>query len=217
MKTNPSSDSKNGEATPATGKLTKYVPPADTEKAGAGDYVGEPLTLAEKTELHRCEAVISDAFEKGFEAGRALLTIRDGKLYKSEQATFEDYCRARWGYSKTHANRLIGAAGVANVLAPIGVTVENESQVRPLTGLKPAKVTKAWQKATKLAGEGKVTAALVRRAVNEIDGKPEKKKKKPSKNAKALALLNKVEDAINAKEITNAITLLRKLRALLNA
>lgn len=214
MKTNSNPGSKQDDSAPASGKLTKYVAPANPDKANGSDFVPEPLTQTEKTELTRCEAVISDACEKVLEAGRALLTIRDEKLYKSEFENFEDYCRVRWSYSKTHANRLIGAAGVANVLAPIGVTVENESQVRPLTGLKPGKVTKAWQKATKLAGTGKVTAALVRRAVNELEGKPGKKKG-PSKKTEAGEMLDAIEDAVNEKKPGEAVRLIRKLRRFL--
>ena len=144
-------------------------------------------------------------------------TIRKEQLYKDKYKTFDDYCRERWGYSKTHANRLIDAAGVVDVLTPFGAKVENESQVRALAGLKPAKIEKAWGVADKLADGGRITASLVRRAVSEVSGPPEKKKKQKSKKAIASELLNKIEDAINAKETNDAIDLLRKLRKLLTA
>lgn len=216
MKTNTDHGFKNGGNGSANGQLTKYIPPASPEKAVEGAFVPTVLTQEQKTELTKCELVIMDGVAKMYEAGRALMTIREEELYKDKYRTFDDYCRERWGYSKSHANRLIGAAGVVDVLTPIGAKVENESQVRALTGLKPAKVEKAWEKATKLAAGGKVTANLVRRAVNEVTGRPEQKRK-PSKNATALTLLNKLEDAVNQDLRTEAIKLLRRIRKLLTA
>jgi hypothetical protein len=214
MKTNTHPDSKNGNGS-ANGQLTKLVPSANNEKHIDVEPVREKLDQEQKTKLKRCEAMIKDGFDGMFEAGRALLTIRDERLYREKFSTFDEYCRERWGYSKTHANRMIGAAGVANVLTPIGVTVENESQVRALTGLKPAKVTKIWGKAAKMADGGRITANIVRRAVGEVVGKQERKKNQ-TKNARALKLLNRLEDAVNQDSRDQAIKLLRRIRNLLS-
>lgn len=70
--------------------------------------------------------------------GHALLAIRDHRLYRADYATFEDYCRVRWRISKTHANRLIDSAEVAENLTPLGVMLPtNEAQARPLAQLPP--------------------------------------------------------------------------------
>jgi hypothetical protein len=72
------------------------------------------------------------------EVGEALLEIRDHRLYKQQgYGTFEEYCRERWGWSKTHANRQIEAASVVANLTPIGVIPRTESQARELTRLTP--------------------------------------------------------------------------------
>jgi len=71
-------------------------------------------------------------------------------------------------YSRTHANRLIGAAEVVAVLAPIGAKIEGESQVRPLLGLALDDVPAAWKKAQEMAENGKITAKHVKSAVIEL-------------------------------------------------
>jgi hypothetical protein len=91
-----------------------------------------PRTLSE------LEGVIERGLQTFIEVGQALLEIRERRLYKADFATFEQYCRERWGWSKTHANRQIEAAGVAANLTPIGVTPKNEAQARELVRLLPA-------------------------------------------------------------------------------
>ena len=76
------------------------------------------------------------------------MSIRERRLYREGGfTTFEDYCRERWGMSKTHANRMVDAAEVVGILTPIGVTPENEAQARALAPLKddPAVLQAAWQ------------------------------------------------------------------------
>jgi hypothetical protein len=46
------------------------------------------------------------------EIGLALATIRQRRLYRLEFATFEEYCRARWGFSRRRAYQLIASARV---------------------------------------------------------------------------------------------------------
>ena len=97
-----------------------------------------PATLEkeEAEELKKCEAVIQKGWTAFVDVGVALVTIRDKRLYRDHYATFEAYCRERWGSSRTHMNRCIRAAEVNAALAPIGAKLEKESQLRPLAGLK---------------------------------------------------------------------------------
>ncbi|SRR6266516_2104440 len=76
--------------------------------------------------LRDCEAVIARGQKTFVEVGQALLAIRDGRLYKKEYKTFEQYCRDRWKWSKTHVNRLIAASE----MAPTGVKTEREARRR---------------------------------------------------------------------------------------
>src|SRR6266851_1670786 len=71
------------------------------------------------------------------EVGEALMEIRDNRLYRSDYATFEEYCRERWGWSRRHADRQIAAAEVAGNLRPQGLTPASEKQARQLVDLTP--------------------------------------------------------------------------------
>jgi hypothetical protein len=122
----------------------------------------------ESEERRVCEEVIRQGWETFLEVGRALATIRDKRLYRDRFGTFEEYCRQRWEFSKTHANRLIDAAAVAAALTPIGVKLKSESQVRPLVGLARVKIPAAWKRAEEIAGDDEVTAKVVRQAAEEF-------------------------------------------------
>lgn len=136
------------------------------------------LTTRETKALARCEQTIQRGLSTFCDVGRALLEIRDGRLYRDMHDTFESYCRARWEMSKTHANRLIGAAAVADAVAPIGVKPTTESQVRPLTTVPEESRAAVWQDAVEAApvdadGTPRVTARHVEEAVQRWRGEPE--------------------------------------------
>ena len=98
------------------------------------------------------------------DAGRALMEIRDERLYREQYATFEDYCQQRWGMSRSYAHRQIEAAQVISLL-PIGNKPKSESQARELAPLldRPdaADVIPAVWREVQESGEP-VTAARVR-------------------------------------------------------
>jgi hypothetical protein len=96
------------------------------------------------------------------------LEIRDGRLYRQTHATFEDYCRERWGMARNYANKMIAAAEVAtNLGTTVPILPATESQARPLTALEPEQQREAWQRAVETAPNGKVTAAHVQSVVSE--------------------------------------------------
>ena len=37
-----------------------------------------------------------------FEAGKALMELRDRRLYRSTHSTFEEYCKDRFGFQRRH-------------------------------------------------------------------------------------------------------------------
>ena len=63
----------------------------------SGRAKSEELTLLETGMLTDCEEVIEQGMETFFEVGDALLKIRDCRLYRESHATFDEYCRDRWG------------------------------------------------------------------------------------------------------------------------
>lgn len=124
------------------------------------------LTTTERVRLEQYEKIIERGKETFIEVGSALMSIRESRLYRATHDTFEAYCRERWGWSKTHVNRQIQAAEIADHLTPTGVKPGNERQARPLAGLEPEQRAEAWDEAVRIAPDGKVTEKHVRTVVD---------------------------------------------------
>jgi len=82
------------------------------------------------------EAVIERGRQTFIEVGDALKQIRDRHLYRETHATFEAYCRERWGWSRSYAHRNIEAAEAVQTL-PNGNRPTTEAQARELVPLTP--------------------------------------------------------------------------------
>ncbi len=62
--------------------------------------------------LEQCECIIARGHQTFIAVGQALLEIRDRRLYRETHATFEAYCRERWGFKRVQAHNYISAAKV---------------------------------------------------------------------------------------------------------
>ena len=67
------------------------------------------LTEQEISDRLNVERKVERAF---FEAGKALMELRDRRLYRSIHRTFEEYCRDRFGYTHRRVNYLIAGSVV---------------------------------------------------------------------------------------------------------
>ncbi|WP_313890023.1 MULTISPECIES: hypothetical protein [Nostoc] len=104
------------------------------------------LTEQEQSDRLHLERKVERAF---FEAGKALMELRDRRLYRSTHKTFEDYCRERFGFSRRQPYHLIEAAVIFDNLVEkcersVHILPTNEWQVRPLTKLDPDTQPEAW-------------------------------------------------------------------------
>ena len=134
----------------------------------------EELTDEEQSDRLHLERRVERAV---FEAGKALMELRDRRLYRSTHSTFEEYCKDRFGFQRRHPYRLIEASAVFDNLmkmCPNGTQTENEQmcpigtqilptserQVRPIAKLEPQQQWEVWQTAVEEAG-GKVPSARV--------------------------------------------------------
>ncbi len=113
-----------------------------------------PLSMEERRRLKACERVIEEGLQTFYEVGNALAEIRESRLYRISDATFDAYCRRRWGMSKSHANRLIDSSVVIDNLTPIGVIPGTESQARELVPFEPEVQKAVWQIALRTAPLG---------------------------------------------------------------
>lgn len=122
------------------------------------------LSLSFQEELGRQEKIIERGLETFVEVGNALSVIREGKLYKLNHSTFEEYCKERWGFNRDYANKQIRAAQTVGNLkmdTMVSISPQSERQTRPLTNLEPEQQSEVWQRAVESAPNGKVTASHV--------------------------------------------------------
>ncbi len=128
----------------------------------------QSLTLEEEAERLRLERKVEKAF---YQAGLALKTLRDQKLYRSTHSNFRDYCQERFGLKKSAVYYLIASVDIVDNLQKCPPLVEilptSERQCRPLKALNPEHQKLAWTKAVEKAG-GIPTAKIVKDVVSEI-------------------------------------------------
>ncbi|MET9485982.1 hypothetical protein [Nocardia sp. NPDC006630] len=144
-----------GAATASPSVLTMPLP-------AAGDG---PLNAGELEQLDLCESSI-DALRVAFwVAGRALQIVRDGRLYRADHATFDEYVEKRWDMQRSYAHKLIRAWPLAARLHPLAPSI-NEGQIRELLPIVAAHGEDAAVTVyTTLAADLKVTAGKLREAV----------------------------------------------------
>jgi hypothetical protein len=132
------------------------------------------LTEQEISDRLHLERKVERAF---FEAGKALMELRERRLYRSTHKTFEEYCRDRFSYTYRHVNYLIVGSVIVDNIKMGTNSSQNESQdemgtissqilptsevqVRPLAKLEPQQQPEAWQQAVEKA-EGKVPSGRI--------------------------------------------------------
>lgn len=149
----------NNAVTPSVTASNTEVTPSDV------------LTPGEQAERLHLERIIERSF---YEAGNALVRLRDRHLYRSTHKTFEEYCHDRLGYNTRRQPYLLieAAAVVDNLLDncdPMDhILPTNERQVRPLTKLEPEVQREAWQMAVDEAGKKVPTSTIVKDIVQRI-------------------------------------------------
>lgn len=126
-----------------------------------------PLSPRETALLNECEETIAAGLTTFIEVGGALLTIHEGKLYRREFATFDEYCTAKWQIGRAYAYRLMEAVRTLLTLGDIGVPLPtNEAQARALGEVPEDRRVEVWEKAHEIT-DGQPTAAAVRAAAED--------------------------------------------------
>lgn len=126
------------------------------------------LSYEEQKEREYLERIVERKF---YEAGKALQTLRDKKLYRNTHSSFDEYVRYRFGYKRTHSYQLIDAAKVVDNLKcpPLAdILPTSEKQVRPLSKLNPQEQRQCWQQAVEAAGNKTPSGKIVRDIVDRI-------------------------------------------------
>ncbi|MBE8992183.1 hypothetical protein [Nostoc sp. LEGE 12450] len=171
-KRNKATSTASSDDTPPD-NLTQEENPATATITVTAVEVSE-LTEQEISDRLHLERKVERAF---FEAGKALMELRDRRLYRSTHKTFEEYCRDRFSYTYRHVNYLIAGSKIVDNIKMGTNSSQNESQdemgtnssqilptsevqVRPLAKLEPQQQPKAWQQAVEQA-EGKVPSGRI--------------------------------------------------------
>jgi hypothetical protein len=132
-----------------------------------------PLTTEEESDRNLLERKVERAF---YEAGMALMQLRDRRLYRSTHATFEDYCRDRFDYTRRRPYQLIEAALIYDNLIDkcakiLHILPTKEGQVQPLSQLDRESQPLAWSTAVEEAGGKVPTGRIVKEVVQRIKDK----------------------------------------------
>lgn len=164
-----------------------------------------PLNEEEQEELKRCEGIIKKDWKTFLEVGKALITIRDKKLYRVGHKTFENYCRTRWGYERSYGHRLMNSANVVHILWPIGNIPSglNEAQIRPLVGLNDTEIRQVWEKVTKEHPNGTRTASIVQKCAHELFPKAKKPASKGGDPDRVKEIPSLLEKLVGFAQATN--------------
>lgn len=144
--------------------------------------MSEALASAESLRLTELEEVIEKGIGTFIKVGEALAEIRDKRLYRTEHATFEDYCRIEWEMAASRARQFIAAAEVSKNIESVtnGNSPKSERQIRPLAALPASAQPEAWTKAVESANGEQPTAKQVAEAVEEVKAETEGPKREPS-------------------------------------
>jgi len=170
------------------------------------------LTQTEATDLDDCEAVIRRGLKTFIEVGTALQKIRDGRLYRTQWSTFEEYLQQRWDMRRETADRTIRSAEVAALVGnPNGLVKVNEAQARELAPLldQPETLDRVWSETVERTG-GKPTAAVIRLVRNEVTPPPAVPPPAPRKQRRN-SLPNAYRNAVF--DLDNSIRRLERLHA----
>ncbi|MCC5654173.1 hypothetical protein LC609_31220 [Nostoc sp. XA013] len=127
------------------------------------------LTQEEQSDRLHLERKVERAF---FEAGKALIELRDRRLYRSTHKTFDEYCLDRFGYNRSRSYQLVDAAVVVDNLQKcpqiVDILPTAEGQVRSMTKLEPQEQQEVWLTAVELAGGKVPTGRIVKDVVQRI-------------------------------------------------
>lgn len=126
------------------------------------------LTKPETSRLSTLERTIRTGKNAFIAVGKALTEIRDSRLYREKYSTFETYCSDVWGWKKSRAYQIIGAAGLVKSLpekSPPLVDNLSERAVRPLLKVPREKLHQVIDAA---ADSGATTAKEIQAVVDEV-------------------------------------------------
>lgn len=149
--------------------------------------VSPPAIIEQDQSLSQLEAVIERGKKAFVEVGKALAEIQVRGLYKRTHATFEAYCRERWGFSRHVAYERIEAAAVVQNVGSSQQTSPSFTQAREMAVLTPEQ----QQSVTRRVNFQTTTVSKLKQEIDRERGKPrtaEPATSAPSESTNALTV-----------------------------
>lgn len=183
-----------------------------------------PLSEQEKQSLAAYEKTVNEGESKGLEVALALSEVHRRSLYRETHKSYDLYCEDKWGFQRSHANRLKNAGIAYSALKSLHAKDKSvrlptsESHLRPFGGMSDEAIQNAWKQVLEKAGKGKITATMVEDVVNATKGKQSNEKPKaPAKiDLKTVkAAFIKLYEAIKKNQIKEAMTFAEECKELL--
>ncbi|MBD2438826.1 hypothetical protein [Nostoc sp. FACHB-110] len=168
---------KTVTATSATPKPTKKQPKQEEPEVVIVEVAAVEVPELTQEEQHLRTALEQKVETAFYEAGKALIELRDRRLYRSTHKTFEEYCKDRFGYSRDAAYLKMSATSVYENLQKHLPTngrqiplPSSERQLRSVAKaeLEPAQQATAWQQAVIEAGNKIPSGRIVQSVVDRI-------------------------------------------------
>lgn len=132
----------------------------------------EPLTKEERTLKEEIETRVLTFFSSFVDRGKDLSILRNQRLYREQYSSWGAYCKAHFGWSRIHADRLIRAAEVVEQLTPVGeecILPATEFVARELYTIRDVQQRQeVWEKSIEIAKDKPVTREVVQQAKQEL-------------------------------------------------
>lgn len=136
------------------------------------------LSAIERAKLENHETTIAIGRDHVFHVARALMEIRDDRLYRETHDSFDAYCEEKWDFKRSRASQLIsfyrvlgnvsGDVTAVNNSAsiPDGLP-QNERVARELNRLPDDEQAEAWEEAKQACVDGEPTHQDVAAVVDQ--------------------------------------------------
>ena len=130
--------------------------------------VSPPAVIEQDQSLSQLESVIERGKKAFVEVGKALAEIQVRGLYKRTHATFESYCRGRWGFSRQTIYNYIHAT---EVVKNVQSTVQSQPSLQQAAEMYVLTPTQQQSVASRVDFQT-TTVSRLKEEINRERGKP---------------------------------------------
>lgn len=143
------------------------------------------LSVVERREFQKLEAIIDNAIACYVESGHALNKIKDEKLYREHAVSFDKYVEMRFGINKQAAYRLMTSSLIKKRIEamereiPESATISNQASLCLLGTVPEELLSDVVEKSAVIASDHsrKITQRVITQAIKEVMDKQDELKR----------------------------------------